>query len=351
MADIYIYDTTLNNSDEAVRGGGRVLQALTETLPDAKKTAHLHEVPYESILLIPSWQPYKKPSITRRYAKKQILIIFDVIPLLYKNHFPAGFFGWFKLWRSKRVLRFFDTYITISRYSKKTICEKLGLMQDHVQVVYPAVSKTFMTTTTETSDTDLQHLVDAYHIPSKKYCVYVGDVNWNKNLVNIARAIKKANIPCVFVGKQFTPERGRDLLTTKNVDPWLMPYKEFLHFASGDPLFVFVGHIPDEDLKKLYHYAVCNVLASYSEGFGYSYVEAASQQTPSVLSDIEVFHEVAGNAALFAHPDKPDAIASAIVHLAENSHMRHDLALSAYAQYETRSHPEGFASQLATIFV
>ena len=37
----------------------------------------------------------------------------------------------------------------------------------------------------------------------KNYVLYVGDATWNKNLVNIARAIKLADVHCVFVGKVF----------------------------------------------------------------------------------------------------------------------------------------------------
>jgi len=348
MNQVYIFDRTKNNLDEASRGGGRIMQILKEALPQAKMVSNLHDVPFDSTLLVPSWQPFSAPIINKRYAKTQILMLFDVIPLLYRNHFRAGLKGMFNAWRNKRALKHFDKVITISNYSKKTIVDILKIPYEKVNVIYPAVGKIF-TTVDSVKSSDMQELINKYHIPSKKYTVYVGDVNWNKNLVNLALAIKQSNIPCVFVGRQFTSERGKEILTSHKIHPWLTPYRDFLKIASGNPLFVFAGYVSDEELKILYHFAVCNTIASYSEGFGFSYVEAASQQTPSVMSDIEVFREIAGSAALFAHPDKPTEIASAIVHLAENHEMRHDLALRSFAQYETRSHPDGFAKEIAKI--
>ena len=56
-------------------------------------------------------------------------------------------------------------------------------------------------------------------------------------------------------------------------------------------------------------------MLSRDEGFGFSYLEAASQGCPSVLSDISVFKEIAKDAALFANPENPNDIADKIIEL------------------------------------
>lgn len=59
-------------------------------------------------------------------------------------------------------------------------------------------------------------------------------------------------------------------------------------------------------LNKLYN--ACDVLLfpSLEEGFGLPVVEAFAAGTPAVVSDIEVMHEVAGEAALYSDPYSTD---------------------------------------------
>src|SRR5690606_20071013 len=54
------------------------------------------------------------------------------------------------------------------------------------------------------------------------------------------------------------------------------------------------------------------VTASKAEGFGLPVLEAMSAGTPVALSDIPVFHEVAGPHAEYFDPDSPEDAARAI---------------------------------------
>jgi glycosyltransferase involved in cell wall biosynthesis len=54
------------------------------------------------------------------------------------------------------------------------------------------------------------------------------------------------------------------------------------------------------------------VLPSLQESFGYPILEAMAQNLPMVLSDISVFQEVAGNAALYVEPRDAEGMAKAI---------------------------------------
>ena len=101
----------------------------------------------------------------------------------------------------------------------------------------------------------------------------------------------------------------------------------------SDPLspedLLIPENVSDAELVWLYKHAVCNILPSYDEGFGLSYLEAASYETPSVLSDISVFHEIARDSALFVDPEKPKSISDAITLLSTNAQRRQDLGKKA----------------------
>lgn len=86
----------------------------------------------------------------------------------------------------------------------------------------------------------------------------------------------------------------------------------FYKMTFNNPLFHFTGFLPDHNLVTLYKKAKVNLLLSYDEGFGLSYLEASYLGTPSILADTPLFHEVAGKDALFAKINDPNDIADKI---------------------------------------
>src|SRR5690606_38685373 len=115
------------------------------------------------------------------------------------------------------------------------------------------------------------------------------------------------NVTCVCVGKVFSPDNPQSKAETFH--PWQQSLQMFLRIARTDKRFIFPGYISDINLLSLYKKAKVNILPSYDEGFGLSFIEAGYMSTPSVLSDIPVFREIAQNAAHFANPNDPRDIA------------------------------------------
>jgi glycosyltransferase involved in cell wall biosynthesis len=72
------------------------------------------------------------------------------------------------------------------------------------------------------------------------------------------------------------------------------------------------GYVDREQALGLLRHAEVFVLASEAEGFGLPLAEAISCGTPSVASDIPALREAGGQAALFASPGDPAALAAAI---------------------------------------
>jgi glycosyltransferase involved in cell wall biosynthesis len=84
------------------------------------------------------------------------------------------------------------------------------------------------------------------------------------------------------------------------------------HPELNQRLFWLEG-ISDEYLEKVYATSTCLIAASYGEGFGLPLIEAAMHNTPVIASDIPVFHEVAGDGALYFSLDDPDSLIKAII--------------------------------------
>ena len=77
--------------------------------------------------------------------------------------------------------------------------------------------------------------------------------------------------------------------------------------ALGD-----LGYVPPARLPALYRGASVFVYPSRFEGFGIPVIEAMACGVPCVVSSHPSLDEAAGDAALRADPDDPDALAAAV---------------------------------------
>ncbi|SMP55938.1 Glycosyltransferase involved in cell wall bisynthesis [Neorhodopirellula lusitana] len=90
-----------------------------------------------------------------------------------------------------------------------------------------------------------------------------------------------------------------------------------------------VGYLSHQQLRDAYREAACLVFPSFQEGFGLPCLEAQSLDCPLVCSDIPVFHEVAGDAALFFDPRLGEHIADQVAQAVDTETRRKLTSLGA----------------------
>jgi glycosyltransferase involved in cell wall biosynthesis len=86
---------------------------------------------------------------------------------------------------------------------------------------------------------------------------------------------------------------------------------------AGGADLVFHEGVDEPTYARLLDEATALVSASLDEGFGLPVVEAMQRGVPVVLTDIPIFREVGGEAALYAAPGDPAAFAAAVRRLEE----------------------------------
>lgn len=327
MSKVIVFDPTASDELSKVRGVGRYMQILRENFPNWQFTNNLAIQPsdHSTIFINPFINFLQKPATIKRLSRHQIGVIHDLIPLKYSEHFPTGLKGKLNIFLNKLSLMSYDVIVTDSEASKKDIIQILRIKPEKIKVIYPTLPKIF------NSESKIQNskLNSAFLNLNSKFIIYVGDVTWNKNIVNIAKAVKMVDIKCVFVGRAF--ER---LDKIDPYDPWQKEFFEFSKIVKGDDHFIFPGFVNDRELIKLYRQAVVNILISRDEGFGFSYFEAAASGCPSVLSETEILVETAQDAAIFANPQSPREIAAQLEKICSDEKLRALIAQKAKARLQ-----------------
>lgn len=336
----YVFDPTASDAQSRVRGVGRYVETLMEALgASGKLVSSLADVPPEATLINPFFNLLGTPLLGKRIARQQIAVIHDLIPFKYPKSFPIGLRGKLSVWKNKGTLRHYDKIITDSLASRADIEHILGLHEEKIHVVYPSIASVFVTDFVPPPS----EAVAALTANTPGYFLYVGDVTWNKNLVNLARAVKSAHVPCIFVGKAFSGPSAHH--------PWQQELDLFRQEIGSDPLFVFPGYVSNNDLIYLYRHAVANLLVSHDEGFGFSYLEAGAQRCPSILADRPIFHEISAGNALFANPENPEDIANAMKQFAASPGGRAEMGMKAYARSQSFSTKEFRTALLKTVLL
>jgi glycosyltransferase involved in cell wall biosynthesis len=238
--------------------------------------------------------PYIKP------AKKVVLTIHDLIPLVYPKHYPSGIKGKINFIVNKYLIKKnVDAIITISETSKKDICRFLGVDPKIVHVIYLASKSVFKPVTAHGS---LFTVKRRYSLPDR-FALYVGDVNYNKNIPVLVEACKIANIPLVICGKQ-----------AKGIEKQNLNHPELSHLKNVDWKDVLrLGFVPDNDLASIYSMAKVYVQPSLYEGFGLPAIEAVSCGTPVVLARSQCMVEVLGDDFSYCGPNDAKSMAKAIL--------------------------------------
>lgn len=235
----------------------------------------------------------------------RVVTIHDVIPLVFPAYFPAGPRGYINFFFQKRSLKNTDFVICDSQTSKLDIADKLSYPKEKIKVIYLAAEEHFSRINNQHI---LKNTIKKFNLPYG-FVLYVGDVNWNKNLEGLIKAINIAQVPLVMIGSALTDSA---LPQTKKINKLIKK----LHLEKE---ITKTGFIEDEDLVAIYNLATLTILPSYYEGFGLPVLESMACGTPVVCSMAGSLAEIGDGAAIFCDPKDPADIAAKITHVASFS--------------------------------
>lgn len=283
-------DVSPLNDGNSVRGVGyytrnlvSALQKEIKTNPDFKHyqidlisdVCNLESGIY-NLVHYPYFDPFKLTLPQNKIP--QIVTCHDLIPIAFKKNFPVGFKGEIKWLIQKHRLEKSSYIICPSHSARYQILDHINYSSDKIFPIYEAARSDFKKITDQKY---LSKIKNKYHLPDK-FILYVGDINWNKNIPTMVKACLNLKYPLVIVGSSAVKKVPNHPWTQDLL--WLQSQKS--------SLIHLLGFVPDEDIPAVYNLATIYCQASYSEGFGLPPVEAMQSGTPVCYSQESCLAEI-----------------------------------------------------------
>lgn len=136
---------------------------------------------------------------------------------------------------------------------------------------------------------------------AKPYILYVGTIEPRKNIDNLILAFLES-----------TASQTHRLVLAGGMGWKTEKIEKVLRESADKADIVTTGYVSDAERDYLYKNCKAVCLVSHYEGFGMQILETFHYKKPILLSSIDVFHEVAGDVAVFCDPETVSSIADGI---------------------------------------
>ena len=224
-----------------------------------------------------------------------VVTLFDVVPIIFEDNYKSGLRGKLKFRVNKYLLKKnVDRIITISNCSKVDIEKYLKIKNGHVDVTYLAADPVFKKVDDRFQKETIK---EKYKLPDN-FILYVGDVNYNKNLPMLYRSLGKVSCNLVLVGESALNKNLTEVINLEKLASKL----------GIENKIIRPGYVSDEELVYFYNLAICYVQPSLYEGFGLPVLEAMACGCPVVSSNTSSLVEIGGAAATYFNPENQDQI-------------------------------------------
>ena len=210
-----------------------------------------------------------------------VVTVHDAAPELFPDAFPRRGLRFHRAGLAAAARRA-DLVVTVSQAAADEIAGHSAIRPERIRVVYNGVDPVTV------PDERRQSVIRAAGLADRPYVLWVGSLEPRKRLGTLVAAMATLH------------RRGlRARLVLVGYEGWLG--KGLVAAADRSELgadLIERGPVPDEELWALYAGAAVFAFPSVHEGFGLPVLEAMTQGAPVVCSDLAVFREVAGDAAV-----------------------------------------------------
>lgn len=249
----------------------------------------------------------------------RVVTIHDLIPIQFSKHYPSGIKGKINWQIQKHSLKKIDSIIAVSKTVKQDIVRLLKIQPEIVSVVYSAASEKFRIIQDKKT---LGAIRKKYNLTGE-FVLYIGNINWNKNILNMTEAVLKSGKELVIIGNAFLDKNNLDHPEKESFKSWLEKY-------SNEDKIKIIGFVETQEMVAIMNLANCLIFASYYEGFGLPILEAQSCGLPVITSKISATAEIAGEGAILIDPENTQEITRSIEKIFKEKEFKNRLIESGF---------------------
>lgn len=228
---------------------------------------------------------------------------------IWRRYDAAAIERWFEIIarRARRI-------IAVSESVRDDLLRRVKYPEEKIRVIHYGVSERF---SPRDDHRGTEAVLNKYGLAGKRYLLYVGAAEKNKNLDGLVRAFAQ-----LMRGKK---EQNLFLALAGNIDEAYRGIMKTAAEAGVGAQVVFPGYAGHDDLPYIYRGAELFVLASFNEWFGIPLLEAMACGVPVVASRCRGVPEVVGDAGILFDPHDTAALVSALEAVLGNVQLREEL--------------------------
>ncbi len=293
-----LIDTSPLDTGHAIRGIGTYTRLLIEHLEKRSDISVVRSGTQQAKGFKPDLVHYPYFDLffsTLPLIKKHPTVVtaHDVIPLIYPDKYYPGIRGRARFIKQKSSLKSVGAVITDSKSSKNDIQKYLGMAAEKTHVVYLAANPDLK----QATEKEIRRVRRKYKLP-KNYVLYVGDINYNKNIPQLIKAARylPQHVKLVCLGKSFIEQ---------DIPEWHWIETQ-LALSDVKNRVKFIADVPGGailDMAAIYTGALCYVQPSLYEGFGLPVLEAMQCKTPVVSTETSSLIEVGGDHVIYVNQE------------------------------------------------
>ena len=266
-----------------------------------------------------------------------ILTLHDIIflePRDKRNRSLYQNMGWFyRRMVVPRILKKCKRIITVSKFEKNNIIQKLGLPDKQIAMIYNGYNDWFRPMDDEDS-------VFAKYMEERGYLFFLGNTDPKKNtertLVAYSKYLERSTVKRKLLMADLDRQYLDDIISRN-------------HIENIRQMIEMPGYIVNSDLPYVYSGAFAFLYTSLRESFGIPLLEAMACGTPVVTSNTSSMPEIAGEDAILINPESANDICEQLLRL-ENDKAFYEQQVKVGLQRSTLFSWRNTAEQLLKLY-
>jgi len=225
-------------------------------------------------------------------------------------------------WSTAFALRHAKKIIAVSEFTRQEILKLYpGTKSDQIVAIHNGYDNERY----KLSDAPEKHqeILSRYGLEAP-YFLYVGRLEKKKNTPALVEAF------AIF--KENNPESKTKLVLIGDASFGYDEVKYAIEEFDLEDQVILPGWVQEEDLPYIFRSAQAFVFPSRHEGFGIPILQAFACGVPTAVSDIPVFHEVAGDAVIYFDQNDKRSIAAALTKISTDEALRRELRAKGLAR-------------------